>query len=169
MELVNVLNFNGLYKVSNNGRVFKCTDTCWYELKQSTCNKYLRVVIGRRRIPVHRIVLMSFTGENKDLCVNHKDGNKFNNNLDNLEWVTVAENNKHARDNGLCDNRDSNKKFFTIEDIAIIRNLIAEGCTNKYICDTFNLSDQSLRNIKYNRTYKDNAEISKYNKKYLPS
>jgi hypothetical protein len=48
-------------------------------------------------IKIHRLVASSFihNPENKR-CVNHKDGNKLNNNLSNLEWVTHSENNYHA-------------------------------------------------------------------------
>jgi hypothetical protein len=45
---------------------------------------------------VHRLVALEFLGyENSHLTVNHKDGNKLNNNLDNLEFITQSANNWH--------------------------------------------------------------------------
>lgn len=52
---------------------------------------------------VHRLVLENFNPIEgmEELQVNHKDGNKANNSLDNLEWMTCFENIHHAMDNGL--------------------------------------------------------------------
>lgn len=57
----------------------------------------------RKHLKAHRMVLNAWLGEQPDLVVNHKDGNKQNNALVNLEWCTVAENNAHAIQTGLFD------------------------------------------------------------------
>jgi len=51
---------------------------------------------------VHSLVANAFLNrEPHHQCVNHKDCNKQNNNIENLEWTTIRENTKHAYDNGL--------------------------------------------------------------------
>lgn len=51
---------------------------------------------------VHRLVAEAFI-DGRDETVNHKDGNKRNNHVSNLEWMSYSDNNKHARENGLAD------------------------------------------------------------------
>lgn len=51
---------------------------------------------------IHRLVGLVFLDNPDNLpTINHKDGNKKNNHISNLEWATYGENNKHAYDNGL--------------------------------------------------------------------
>ena len=56
----------------------------------------------RKSIKIHRLVAKVFipNPENKR-CVNHKDGNKSNNHIENLEWMTKSEDLKHAYKTGL--------------------------------------------------------------------
>jgi len=57
----------------------------------------------RKLFRIHRCVAEAFIPklEGKDV-VNHIDGNKINNSVDNLEWCTDKENTRHAWENGLC-------------------------------------------------------------------
>ena len=57
----------------------------------------------RTTVPVHRLVCWAFHGDPgfDGAQVNHKDGDKTNNSVDNLEWCNQLENNRHARATGL--------------------------------------------------------------------
>lgn len=103
--------FNGLYEVSNFGNVRRAVDginTKAGQLKKPSINTYGYLIIGaydsgkRKNIFVHRAVMDAFVGPcPKGMAVNHKDGNKLNNHLDNLEYVTPKENMIHAAEHGL--------------------------------------------------------------------
>lgn len=100
--------FDGMFSVSDTGQIRNNkTGKC---LKQSLNKKgYCQIVVkphGRAGksvvFRIHRIVATEFleNPENKP-TVNHKDGNKTNNSVSNLEWATRSENMQHACDNGL--------------------------------------------------------------------
>ena len=67
-------------------------------------NGYYKIKLYREHKPytkmLHRVIAATYLGESK-LDVNHKDGNKTNNNIKNLEYVTKSDNMKHAYKNGL--------------------------------------------------------------------
>ena len=106
--------YEGLYQISNYGRVLslhphKCKRINPIIKKNEIIkNGYERVELcknsKKERKLVHVLVASAFISniENKTE-INHIDGDKNNNHVTNLEWVTHSENMKHASDNGLVD------------------------------------------------------------------
>lgn len=82
--------YEGLYQVSSLGRVKSKR-----KILKAINGEYLKVGLSKNGIQktlyVHRLVAETFLGENK-LQVNHKDEDKHNNNIENLEFVTHKEN-----------------------------------------------------------------------------
>ena len=94
-----VIGYEGLYQVSNLGRI-KSVRNDKIRLNDFSSNKYLRISLWKngsgKKFQVHRLVAQAFipNPENKPF-INHKDGNKQNNHVENLEWCTSSENQKH--------------------------------------------------------------------------
>lgn len=120
-----------------------------------TRNGYLEVsvVIGEKRIKmrVHRLVAFAFVdGYEKDLSVNHIDGNKLNNSPSNLEWVTLSRNSKHQWETGLvnlrCDNHPSRK--LSSGKVRIIREFIKKGVSCNSIAELIDVSPSLIYMIR---------------------
>ena len=126
------------------------------KLKQHKDNVgYFRVTIGNPRVThkVHRLVAQTFISnpENKP-HVNHIDGNKTNNHVDNLEWCTASENIQHAYDTGLKKpytglKDKGNNKFYKEWD-----KLIKNGESMRSIGKRYGVSHRTVGNVvkKYN-------------------
>jgi len=92
--------YNKSIKVSQYGRVMDMNNNI---LKQTIFKGYLIVEDPSDKNPlerIHRLVALTWLkdGYKKGMVVHHKDGNGFNNRVDNLEWKTKEE---HAIDHGL--------------------------------------------------------------------
>ena len=116
--------YEGLYQVSNLGNVKKIKNKKYNinkkEVEEKEINKYISIgkhKLGyknvkltdkngiRKNLFLHRIIAEAFVeNPNNFNIINHKDGDKSNNNINNLEWTTQKDNVNHAWKNGLCEN-----------------------------------------------------------------
>lgn len=153
--------YEGLYQVSNLGRVkslAKCDRLGRYheeciKSQVNNGNGYLIVNLKhegvQRIITVHRLVAEAFIPNVKNKrCINHIDGNKRNNSVENLEWVTHKENMQHAVKFGLINPMEGrkvvcvelNKIFSSIKDaerwVGVKGSRISSVCQLKRGCKT---------------------------------
>lgn len=119
-----IKNYEGIYQVSNMGQIRKhprhrfkhgCIRPCGYILKpipvmkNGKKAKYMNIWLYKgnkerpKKFKIHRLVALNFIPNpfNKPE-INHKNGKKDDNNVENLEWVTGQENYLHAIKLGLC-------------------------------------------------------------------
>ena len=105
----------------------------------------------------HRLMAIAFIDNPENLpCVNHIDGNKLNNSLSNLEWVTYKENSQHAVRTGLihpAKGKATNHGRFTEKDIRTIRNLKKEGKSQYQIASLYNVTRGAIQQIVEGNTY----------------
>jgi len=122
---------------------------------------YLTVVIcdkGQRATKsVHQVIAGAFL-ENPDGLphINHKDGNKLNNAVTNLEWVSASANQQHAYDTGLKGKGAAHGRAKLVEaDVYSIKQRQAAGELDGTICKDYSVTEATLRNIRIGANWKD--------------
>lgn len=154
--------FNNLYEVSNYGRVrswlnsgntkLQLTEPRYLSQQQDKKGYivYFLMKEGKQRsFRAHRLVLHAFVGPS-DLQVNHKNGNRSDNYIDNLEYCTGSENMTHAytvlKRQVLQGKNNGNTKFSEAQ-VAQIRDLAAKGMTPPAIARITGISRPYVQSI----------------------
>ena len=155
------------FEVSNTGKLRNIkTGTTYRQYKNHQGYYQVCVSLGGRNakkvFKIHRAVAETFIVKVKDKpIINHKDGNKENNNVDNLEWVTAQENTIHAIHAGLITYKSGtevSQAKFTEEQVRYIKsNYIKHdkefGCNA--LAKKFNVEHSIISRIIHNKTYKN--------------
>jgi len=119
MEWIDIKDFEGIYQITRCGKVRSLDKivNCYPDTKRIVKGKILKAMLGkngyyyfqlsdehnkRTNKYLHRLLCIAFIWNPINYpSVNHKDGNKTNNNLDNLEWCTQKQNMRHGYSTGL--------------------------------------------------------------------
>jgi hypothetical protein len=148
--------FNGKYEISNTGQVRRIKSG--RILKPSVTKGYLRLTLSngpfRVNKNVHSLVAEAFIGEKPNgLIINHINGIKTDNRIENLEYVTYKHNRLHAIKNNLSS--ESPNKKLTENDICFIKNLIPIWTrkTTTELCKKYNVSRSCIDFIRTGRRY----------------
>lgn len=151
------------YQISNHGRVKGPADnllTPWND------KGYMRVGIvygEKRKIKrVHCLVAEAFIGKSEieGVEINHIDGIRTNNRVENIEYVTHQENIDHAKRTGLLDSKTGERHYrakLTAAQVAEIRSQLSSGKTSIEIAKRYGIYHGTVRQIKRRDIWKSVA------------
>lgn len=149
-----VVGFEGRYQVSNIGRIKSIKKNHPDRILRPATGsiKYLKVCLINKMFLVHRLVAIAFHDNPlKKEFVNHKDGNKLNNEAVNLEWCTRQENIDHGYSMGLMHKAkgiNHHKARLTESDVRAIRALSTHmKLSMPNIGRMFSMPSASIRSI----------------------
>lgn len=148
------------YYVSSDGRVYNTATENFIGIKQSGKYKYKRIKLSSgwryKFIDIHRLVAETFIPNPNNLpVVNHINGITTDNRIENLEWCTYLQNYKHAIENGLSHEINSNK--LTENDVREIRKIYIPN-SRKYSCEKlakkYNVSRSTIERCVNKKTWR---------------
>jgi hypothetical protein len=149
--------YEGVYQVSSLGRVKSLKFGKEKLLKPGTDRgKYHLVVLSKNKIKtalkVHRLVMVAFVGKS-DLQVNHKNGIKSDNRLENLEYCTQSENIQHSYDIGVRSKGENHWKSKLTRACVERIKYGHQGMTQKDIAKIYGINQQQVSAIRSGKNW----------------
>lgn len=165
MSWVAIEGYIGIYAVSDDGQVMSMNyaksglpGIMTPRLRRGYQSVFLRKKGNRgRNVTVHSLVASAFIGPRLDgLEVNHKDGNKLNNNVENLEYVTRSENAKHACKLYLIDSRGEkhSQHKLTALQVEEILSALQNGSRVGELAKKYGVDQSQISHIKAGRAWR---------------
>jgi hypothetical protein len=143
------------YVVYNDGTILSLKSKMF--MNPININGYLFVKIDGKLVSIHRLVGELFIpNPHNKKEINHIDGNKQNNKVENLEWVSPSENIQHKIHQLGKDHRGSKNGMakLTLEDVDKIKMLYQAGYSQKKLGEMFGLTQGKISNVVNGKSYK---------------
>ena len=158
-----VVGYEGLYEVSNLGRVKSIKYYGIKILKPYLGGRYAQCDLWKNNKPkkfnVHRLVLNTFSPCNENLECDHIDRNRYNNRLDNLRWVTRSENELNKNTKGMSQYRGVTftfrKRINKNGDVKISKSIAGKITINKKTITLGYFKTESEAHEAYKQAFKN--------------
>lgn len=155
------IQFENCYEINERGEVRNRT-TGHVKSTRLSKNGYERVTLypSGKTYFIHTLVAETWLVKGTDSeCVNHKDGNKLNNHVSNLEWTTSKRNFEHAVETGLYVRPDftgtkNPMSKFTEEDLEVVTSKLDKGWTVSQIAKELNVPYERVRRFVVGQHYR---------------
>jgi len=164
-EVFDIPGYEGRYAITKKGGVWSYPKACnqnrngrWLSKRLGGSGYYSQILDGKS-LKIHRILAMIFIpNPGNKLEVNHIDGIKTHNELDNLEWCTRSENMIHANITGLQKpvyGEKNGKSKLTIKEVSLIKKELEKGVFTRAIAKNFGVSQGTIMQIKNKKTWRN--------------
>lgn len=149
------------YRIYSNGRIYSEFINRYITPTEDSSNYLQNTLVddngNRKTIKTHRLVAMAFLPNPENLPdVNHKDFNRKNNNVGNLEWCTEKYNTQYTALYNIDNNKESYMKLspLTEEQVLLIPTLLNYGFSVKLISKLYKVGHITIRNIITGKTWR---------------
>lgn len=157
------------YSVSSEGQVRNDKTERIFKLGKDK-KGYIRITIQGKVFRVHRLVAENFIENDEGKKeINHINGIKSDNRLENLEWVTSSENRKHALINGLASGlKGSSNPSVKLTELQVLKilNLSEKGILQNELASKFNCHQTTISKILSGTIWSELTGIKKEKEKY---
>lgn len=149
------------YRIYSNGRIYSEFINKYITPTEDTGHYLQNTLVNdngkRKTIKTHRLVAMAFLPNPSNLPdVNHKDFNRQNNNVSNLEWCTEKYNTQYTAIHNIDTNKNSYMKLSPLSEemVLLIPTLLNYGFSVKLISKLYRVGHITIRNIINGKTWK---------------